>query len=369
MSPSDTLVLGTRKGLLVLERNGGGWKTVRHAHPGQPVAYAAADARTGSLWACLDHGHWGQKLQRSGDMGDTWEEVPAPKYPEGAEIMKGFPGGEQHRKQATLRYLWVFAPGGTDQPGRIYLGTEPGALFRSDDNGESFALVDGLWNHPSRLTSWFGGGRDTPGIHSIMVDPRDSRRLLVGISCAGVFETVDDGATWTPRNQGLKAEFLPDPDAEVGHDPHFATWCPIAPDVLWQQNHCGVFRSTDGARSWRKISQEGGPAHFGFPIAADPVNPSTAWVVPATSDEVRTAVNGALCVSRTDDGGETWTAFRAGLPQEGCYDVAFRHALDVSGTRLAFGTTTGNVYLSDDRAESWQCLGNDFPPVYSVRFA
>ncbi|MGV3720327.1 MAG: WD40/YVTN/BNR-like repeat-containing protein [Actinomycetota bacterium] len=367
---SDTLHLGTRKGLLTLQRGAEGWRVARHSHVGTPVAYAATDPRTGTLWACLDHGHWGQKLERSRDGGETWEKVASPAYPEDARMMMGFPGSESHKEvPATLRYLWCFTAGGADQPGRIYFGTEPGGLFRSDDDGDTFHLVKGLWDHPSRLTGWFGGGRDTPGIHSICVDPHDSTHLYVGISCAGVFESKDDGATWQVRNKGLQADFLPDPGTEIGHDPHFLTLCEDAPQVMWQQNHCGIFRSQDGGQSWSKISQAGGPAHFGFPIAADPRNPSVAWVVPAQSDEHRLSVNGALCVCRTNDGGETWPALRNGLPQESSYDIVFRHALDQAGDRVAFGSTTGNVYLSDDRGENWQSLGHHFPPIYSARFA
>lgn len=358
---SDTLLLGTRKGLLLFRRESAGWKPFRRAHLGNPIAYAMRDRRTGTLWCSIDHGHWGQKLNRSDDLGETWREVPAPRYPEGAEIKEG--------KPATLRYVWVMAAGGTDQPQRFYLGTEPGGLFRSDDGGETFELVAGLWNHPTRPEKWFGGGRDEPGIHSILVDPRDSRRLQVGISCAGVFESPNDGEIWFPKNRGLTADFLPDPDVEVGHDPHFVAACPADPEVLWQQNHCGIFRSTDGGGQWHKISDPAAPAHFGFAIAADAQDPLTAWVVPADSDGIRTAVDGKLCVCRTEDGGKSWTAFRQGLPQEDAYDITFRHALDVSGDTVAFGTTTGNVFVSEDRGETWTCLGNHLPPVYSVRFA
>jgi hypothetical protein len=355
-----TILLATRKGLLFVEPTATGSRLTREVFPGVPVAYAAADPRTGVLWATLDHGHWGQKLQRSRDGGATWEEVAAPKYPEGAEIKPGVP--------ATLRYLWVFAPGGADQPRRLYLGTEPGGLFRSDDGGDTWQLVEGLWNHPSRPVCWMGGGRDHPGIHSVIVDPRDSRRLLVGISCAGVFETTDDGATWAPRNRGLSAPFLPDPNTEVGHDPHLVAACAAHPDVLWQQNHCGIFRSADGSASWQDIAQPGGPAFFGFAIAADPQDPLTAWVVPAKADEQRMAVGGALCVCRTTDGGKSWQTLTRGLPQERTYDIVLRHALDQQGDALAFGSTTGNVFLSVDRGESWTELGHNFPPVYAVRF-
>lgn len=198
--------------------------------------------------------------------------MPSPAYPQGAEIKEGLP--------ATLRYLWVLAPGGGDQPLRLYLGTEPGGLFQSDDGGASFCLVEGLWNHPSRKTQWFGGGRDHPGVHSVVVDPRNSRRVLAGISCAGVFETEDGGQAWTPRNRGLKATFLPNPEAEVGHDPHLLVSCPAQSDILWQQNHCGIFRSVDGARTWQEVSEPDGPARFGFAIAVDGRDGDTAWLIP-----------------------------------------------------------------------------------------
>ncbi len=357
---SNTLLLGTRKGLLTVERNGSGWKVTREAFPGIPIAFATRDPRTGTLWACQDHGHWAQKLNRSKDNGETWEEVEAPKYPEGAMAKEDEP--------ATLKYLWYLQPGGNDQPERLYIGTEPGGLFQTDDGGDNWTLVESLWNHPSRM-QWFGGGRDNAGIHSIMVDPRNSDRVLVGVSCAGIFETTDGGKTWDHRNKGMKADFLPDPDADIGQDPHYVTYCPSNPDALWQQNHCGIFRSTDGAQNWSKVSgPEGNPADFGFVIAADENDPDAAWVVPAHSDMQRMAINGALVVCRTEDGGQTWQELRNGLPQEGCYDVTYRHAMDKKGDSIAFGTTSGNAFISTDRGDSWECLGNYFPLIYSARF-
>ncbi|MBS1911450.1 MAG: glycosyl hydrolase [Bacteroidetes bacterium] len=361
MSSHNALLAGTRKGLLLFERNGNGWHATAQWFGGQPVSYSMHDPRTNTLWACLDHGHWGQKLHRSRDWGTTWEEVKAPAYPEGAEIKAGTP--------ATLRYIWSIGAGGTDRPNTVFLGTEPGGLFRSDDGGDSFTLVDSLWNHPSRQESWFGGGRDYAGIHSIITDPRDSNRQLIGISCAGVFETTDDGATWAPINKGLRADYLPNPDVEVGHDPHLLAMAPNNPDVLWQQNHCGIFRSTDGGRQWEQVSTEGNDAHFGFAIAVDERNPDRAWVVPAQSDGARMAIGGALRVCRTDDGGRTWTTFTNGLPQQTCFDVVYRHALDVSGDTLAFASTTGNMFISEDGGNSWHEQANYLPPVYSLRFA
>jgi len=353
-------MLGTRKGLVTYQRNNTGWKLRDTSFLGIPVSLTHVDSRNGTWWTCLDHGHWGQKLHRSNDQGKTWVEVEAPKYQEGLEMKVGEP--------AAVRYLWAFAEGGQGKDSTLYIGTEPGGLFESHDGGASFSLVESLWNHPSRMDNWFGGGRDYPGIHSIVVDPRNSDHFYIGISCAGVFETTDAGKTWAVRNKGLRADFLPDPSIEVGHDPHLLVACGSQPEVMWQQNHCGIFRSTDGARNWQEITQQGGPARFGFAIAAAENNPEQAWVVPAVSDEVRVAIDGALCVCRTDDGGKAWTDFRGGLPQKGCFDLVFRHALDVDGETLAFGTTTGNLFISNDSGENWQCLSSTLPLVHSLAF-
>jgi photosystem II stability/assembly factor-like uncharacterized protein len=281
--------------------------------------------------------------------------------------------------------VWVLAFGGTDQPGTIHAGTLPGGLFTSRDGGDSWELDRALWNHESRGGDLFAGdathrnewggtpaavayGEFVPGIHSIVVDPRDPKRILVAVSSAGVLETRDGGQSWHGRNRGMLNDYLPKPEAEWGHDPHFVTACPGAPDRLWQQNHCGVFTSDDGAKSWKRVSKPDVAVHFGFPIVADDKDPLTAWVVPLKADDERMSIAGGLFVARTTDGGQSWETFRKGLPQEHAYDVIYRHALDASGDRLCFGSTTGNVYVSEDRGETWSCVGNNFPPVHSVRF-
>ena len=360
MNQKDILMLGTRKGLIVYRKSASGWKLADVSFLGIPVSLTHVDSRNGTWWACLDHGHWGQKLHKSPDQGKTWQEVEAPKFQEGMEVKDG--------QAAAVRYLWAFAEGGPGKEDTLYIGTEPGGLFESHDGGTSFFLVESLWNHHSRKEHWVGGGRDQAGIHSIIVDPRDSSHLYVGVSVAGVFESTDAGATWEVRNQGLRADFLPNPYAEIGHDPHLMVACASQPDVMWQQNHCGIFRSIDGAKSWQDVTQKDGPAKFGFAVAVSEDNPDRAWVVPAVSDEIRVAVDNALCVCRTDDAGATWKDLREGLPQQGCFDIVFRHALDVTGDSLAFGTTTGNLFLSNDLGESWTCLNSTLPMVYSVAF-
>ena len=392
---SDLILLGTRKGTVIYDRSHGTWRPRPIEHAGIPVCYAARDPRDGTLWASLDHGHWGPKLSRSRDGGETWEEVTSVKFPEGARYIVKYlptpdfdpsaPAAEPEYADAVVYKIWVIGFGHADQPGRIYAGTIPGGLFVSDDGGDSWELNRPLWNHETRGGDLFAGdatsenlwhgtpasidyGVFEPGLHSIIVDPRDANHLLIAVSSIGVFESTDGGQNWVGRNKGMIMDYLPDPEAEWGHDPHFVTHCPAQPAYLWQQNHCGVFFSPDGAKQWRKVSIPNAGVHFGFPVAVDEQDGNTAWVVPARSDAERMAIDGGLSVARTSDGGETWTTFRKGLPQENAYDIVLRHGLDVSGDCLCFGSTTGNAYLSEDRGETWQCIGNNLPPIYSVRF-
>ena len=353
------ILLGTRKGLLILERNGSEWKVTKEDFRGIPVSYAWHDARTETLWSAAAHGHWGPKLCRQ--QGESeWEEVEGPHFQQGDMVRPDTP--------ASVQYIWTLASGGESYPDRIFAGTIPGGLFVSNDGGDNFELVESLWNHPTRPNHWFGGGFDEPGIHSVIVDPRDNDRILLGISCAGVFESPDAGASWNIRNTGMDASFLPDPSVEVGFDPHLLIASPSHPHIFWQQNHDGIFRSTDDCATWERVDQKGtGPAYFGFAIAVDEANPDRAWVVPAESDQIRSAIDNRLFVCRTDDGGNSWQEFSAGLPQNGCYDLVYRHALDARGDIVVFGSTTGNLFVSDDAGESWDVASWNLPPVYSVQ--
>jgi photosystem II stability/assembly factor-like uncharacterized protein len=383
---AEQILVGTRKGTFVVERAHGRWKPRLVGHAGQGVSFVARDPESGTLWAALGHGHWGAKLSRSDDGGASWSDAAQVKYPEGARYLappmpdESGAMGPTVVKDATVLKLWVLAFG----PGRIYVGTIPGGLFVSRDGGQSFELDLALWNHESRggdlsagegngTTHWFGTpaseGEFAPGIHSILVDPRDPDRVLVAVSTAGVLETTDGGASWRSRNRGMTMDYLPDPSAEWGHDPHFVTHCPAQPDHVWQQNHCGVFYSADGAATWRKVSAPARGVHFGFPIAVDDEDGRTAWVVPGISDMQRMTIDGGLFVARTRDGGESWQALRDGLPQENAYDVVYRHALHNRGPHVAFGSTTGNLYVSDDGGDRWEAVAHNLPPIYSVRFA
>ena len=387
---TERILVGTRKGTFIVEKKANGWTPALAGHAGMGVSYVACDPHTGTLWALLGHGHWGAKLSRSTDEGRTWADAPQITYPEGARYLdmgvpdeSGEPTTGLSLKRATLLKLWCMAFGPN---GRLYVGTIPGGLFESHDGGKSFALNRPLWNHESRggdlfegegsgKTAWFGtpaameSGEFAPGIHSIVIDPRDPERVLVAVSTAGVLETLDGGRSWRGRNRGMLNDYLPDPAAEWGHDPHFVTLCPGQPDHVWQQNHSGVFYSDDGAATWRRVSQTEQGVHFGFPVATDDEDGRVAWLVPGRGDNQRMAIDGALFVARTEDGGRSWTQLRRGLPQEHAYDVVLRHSLDQRGGCLAFGSTTGNLYVSEDRGESWQAVTHNLPPVYSVRFA
>lgn len=391
---ANLLILGTRKGTVLLDKTTAGWRARPICHAGIPVCYASRDPRDGSLWSSLDHGHWGPKLSRSRDNGNSWQDLSSLKYPEGARYItkqlplpgsEDAPPGPINYSDASVCKIWCLAFGAASQPGRLYAGTIPGGLFVSDDGGDSWQLNRPLWDHPSRGGDLFAGpassentwagtpasidyGIFEPGIHSIQVNPDDPAHLYVAVSTAGILESKDGGASWRSRNKGLRMDYMPHPEAEWGHDPHYLSLCEAAPQHLWQQNHCGIFYSDNGGDQWRKVSQPELGAHFGFPIAVDARDGKTAWVVPARSDDARMALPQGLCVARTEDGGQHWQLLTRGLPQTDSYDIVLRHALDISGDTLCFGSSTGNVYLSEDRGDSWQCLGNNFPPVYSVRF-
>jgi hypothetical protein len=353
------LLLGTAKGLIVLEKKRT-WRITNVHFTGFPVSMVYVDERTQTWWAGVPHRHWGQKLHRSMDEGKTWQQVATPRYPTHIPLKNG--------KPATLKLIWCMAQAGADKPNELWLGTEPGGLFHSKDNGDSWQLVEPLWQQRVASDLWFGAGKDEPFIHSIVVNPLNSNHLYIAVSCAGVYQSMDYGATWQPRNVGLKATYLPNPDAEIGHDPHLLLACETDPSVIWQQNHCGIFRSTNSGLTWTDVTDKNGIANYGFALAIDPQNPNRAWVIPALSDEMRVPHNLALCVCRTDDGGQTWQPLRKGLPQKHCFDIVFRHAFDHKNGVLAFGTTTGNLFLSESNGDSWRRISSNLPRIDSLKF-
>jgi photosystem II stability/assembly factor-like uncharacterized protein len=353
---SDRMLVATRKGLLRLARQNGGWSIGRTSFPGVAVTAALHDARDGTLYAMLKHGHFGSKLHRSDDDGRSWQELPAPAFPADAA---GAPA---------LFQIWTLEAGGAGEPGRLWAGALPAGLFRSDDRGEHWELVSALWNVPERV-KWFGGGYDDAGIHSILPDPRDPQRVFVAISCGGVWNSSDGGNSWALRGDGLIAAYMPPELAgqRETQDPHRVARCAAAPDVMWMQHHNGIFRSTDAGVTWAQLKLA--VDDFGFAVAAHPKDPLTAWFVPAIKDELRVPRAGALAVTRTRDGGKTWETLRTGLPQRDAYDLIYRHGLDVdeTGSQLAMGSTTGSLWTSENAGEGWQLVNAHLPPIYALR--
>ncbi len=370
---SNQIYVGTRKGIFTIERqpNSSEWKISQVDFLGAPVPMLLQDPRDGALYAALDHEHFGPKLHRSDDGGQYWEECAVPAYPvEDANDSQS--GNEGDAKKApSLREIWCLETGGTDEPGLLWAGTIPGGLFRSTDRGASWQLIESLWNRPER-EFWFGGGKDEAGIHSICVDPRDSKHITLGISCGGVWVTRDGGESWSCHADGMWAAYLPpenknDPNLQ---DVHRLVNCRSSPDIFWNQHHNGIFRTTDDCGSWHEI-KDVSPSSFGFATAVHPNDPDTGWFVPAVKDECRVPVDAKFVVTRTRDGGKSFDVLTDGLPQEHAYDIVFRHGLDVddSGAHLVTGSSTGALWISDNDGDSWNCLSTHLPQIYCVRFA
>jgi hypothetical protein len=368
---ADRFLVATRKGLFTIERRGRvrtNWGIAQTAFLGDNVSMMLPPDTEQRAFAALDHGHFGPKLHRSSDGGRRWTECATPALPtpgEGEEEWRE-PMGGRVIPQRVLR-LWALERG---RHGTVWCGTIPGGLFRSIDGGDSWEFVRTLWDRPERK-EWFGGGADYPGIHSICIDPRDDRQVTVAVSCGGVWTTADGGATWENRASGMRAEYMPperqrDPNIQ---DPHRVVHCRAQPDVLWAQHHNGVFRTRNAGRKWEEIESVK-PSVFGFALAVHPGNPDTAWLVPAQKDEFRIPVGGRVVVARTRDGGASFDVLTRGLPQRYAYDLAYRHALDVdaSGERLAFGTTTGSLWVSENGGDDWKTVSEHLPPVYAVRW-
>jgi hypothetical protein len=364
------LWVATRKGVFGLDRGKAGkWGIVNRSFLASNCSMVLPDERDGALYAALGHGHFGVKMHRSRDGGKTWAEIGTPKYPEmPPEMAQKDSWGKDFKW--SLELVWALEHGGADRPGVLWCGTVPGGLFKSTDHGQTWELQRNLWDE-SRRQQWFGGGMDLPGIHSICVHPEDSDHVAVGVSCAGVWVTRNGGETWACKADGMRAEYMP-PEKQFEpsvQDPHRVVQSKKDPASLWAQHHNGIFRTADTCASWQEITAAR-PSGFGFAVVVHPQEGDTAWFVPAVKDEHRIPADGKVVVSRTRDGGKSFDVLTKGLPQVDAYDLVFRHALDIdsTGTMLAFGSTTGSLWVSEDQGDSWETVSEHLPPVYAVRF-
>lgn len=353
----DRAWVATRKGLFELRRSGDAWAIVHTSFLGEPVSMVLPPGPDGCMLAALNLGHFGVKVHASDDGGRQWQEVATPTYPEQPADAPG-PAWK-------LVQIWSMVRAGRT----VWAGTLPGGLFRSDDGGASWQLNRPLWDLPKR-PEWFGGGYDVPGVHSICPHPTRPGELLVAVSCGGVWQSVDDGASWQARCAGMQAPYMPPEQAEEPNvqDPHLVVRCAAQPDGLWCQHHGGIWRSDDGAARWQPVDAP--LSSFGFAVAVHPQDPQTAWFVPGVADEKRVPVGGALVVNRTRDGGRSFETLREGLPPSDCYDLVYRHGLVVGrdGGTLMMGSTTGNLWASGDGGDRWRAVSGHLPPIYAVRF-
>jgi photosystem II stability/assembly factor-like uncharacterized protein len=348
------LLVGTRKGLFVLEgAPGTDFEVKTRAFAGEQVEYAFRDPRTRRLLSSVTSPVYGPKIWYADDLSSEWQQANGVGLPEGGET--------------ALERIWVIVGG--EAEGVLYAGGDPGVLFESRDGGASWELNRALWEHPTRH-SWQPGGGGLC-LHSIATWPGDADRLAVAISAAGVWLTEDSGATWRRGNDGLVARYEPEdaPPEEIGLCVHRLHRAPTRPERLFMQFHGGVYRSDDAGETWKDIGA-GLPSDFGFPLAIDPADPDSAYLIPLTADTDRVTPNGRVQVYETRDAGASWAARSGGLPQEHAYLTVLREAFDWTGEsdglELYFGATSGEVFGSSDAGASWSTVATRLPPVLSI---
>jgi photosystem II stability/assembly factor-like uncharacterized protein len=368
------LLVGTRKGAFLLrsDRSRRTWKLEGPHFLGNAVNHVVLDPRDGrTMLLAAQTGHLGPTVFRSTDTGRTWKEASRPpQFDKAAE-------GELAR---AVKTVFALAPAHASEPGAWYAGTSPQALFRSEDAGDTWHGVSGFNDHP-KWNVWRGSGQDGtpdgPILHSIEIDPRDPAHMYVGMSSGGVFESTDKGADWRPLNAGCCVDFQPDPYPEFGQDPHCLRLHPLAPDVLYQQNHCGIYRmERDKDAAWTRVGDNmpRSVGDIGFPIVLHPRDPATAWVFPMDGTTVwpRTSPDGKPAVYVTRNAGKKWTRLDGGLPRTHAYLTVKRQAMTADRhdpVGLYFGTTNGEVWASRDEGRNWTCIARHLPHVFAIEAA
>ncbi|MGI8735340.1 MAG: WD40/YVTN/BNR-like repeat-containing protein [Pyrinomonadaceae bacterium] len=362
-SGDQLLLVGTMKGAFVLKSDDGrkNWEVGGPYFPGRAIYAMNYDGREGRnrLWAAVNSSFWGSYLSTSNDFGKTWTEPETygVKFPDDSET--------------SLKQIWQIVPGNAGEPKTLYCGVEPAALFRSDDAGETWALVKGLHDHPHR-PQWQPGGGGLC-LHTILPDPANKERMHIAISTGGVYRTDDGGKSWQARNNGVRAQFLP-PDQwypEFGQCVHKIVSHPSNPQRLFLQNHWGLYRSDDGGDSWTDIAN-GVPSDFGFALEIDHHNPNTAYIIPLESDEFRCTPEAKLRVYKTSNAGESWEPLTTGLPQENAFETVLRDGMSGDTQQpmgIYFGTRNGKLFGSTDAGKSWATIEEGLPQVVCVKSA
>lgn len=360
------VLVGTRKGAFILTSDAQrkNWDVSGPHFAGWEIYHVkGSPVNPNRLYASQSSGWFGQLIQRSDDGGATWEPVGNEFVYDGVPGTHQWYDGTQHPWE--FKRVWHLEPSLTE-PETVYAGVEDAALFRSTDGGKSWHELSGLRQHTTG-PSWQPGAGGMC-LHTILLDPSDSKRMFIAISAAGAFRTDDGGVTWQPINRGLRSEFMPNPESDVGHCVHNLAMHPARPEVLFMQKHWDVMRSDNAGEQWHEISGNL-PSDFGFPIVVNANEPETVYVVPIKSDSEHFPPDGKLRVYRSRNGGNEWEALTNGLPQRDCYVNILRDAmsvdrLDVCG--IYFGTTGGQVYASADNGDTWAAIVRDLPAVLSV---
>ena len=363
---ATTLLIATRKGLWTLSSDAARrkWKLAGPDFLGHIVHHAIKDPRDGkTMLAAARTGHLGPTVFRSTDRGRSWKEA-------------GRPPAFKEGSGRTVDHTFWLTPGHPTQPGVWFAGTSPQGLFRSADGGVTWEGVDGFNDHPQRK-AWCGGDQDGtpdgPKMHSVLIDPRDAKHMYLSMSSGGTFESLDGGGDWKPLNKGVRADFLPQPDPEFGHDPHCVRLHPNEPDRLYQQNHTGIFRLDRPADRWVDIgaSMPKSVGSIGFPMTLHPRDPDTLWVFPMDGSDVwpRISPGGKPAAYRSVNGGKTWQRQATGLPKVQAWWTVKRQAMTADRAPTVgvyFGTTSGEVWGSRDEGRSWKCLAQHLPHIYAV---
>jgi photosystem II stability/assembly factor-like uncharacterized protein len=353
MAKKVLTLIGTKKGVFILESDAArrSWKLRGPYCDAWPIMHVVGDPEAGAIYAGGGNEWFGPAVWKSTDLGRTWTHSS-----EGLSYKEG---------ETPVKAVWSLAP----RNGQLYAGVEPAGLFVSEDEGQSWRQMSGLRDHPTR-EQWQPGGIGLV-LHSIVPDDANHDRMWVGISAVGVFQTEDGGKSWTTRNKGTRCDFLPEEQRypEFGQCVHCVVQAAGMPDRLYQQNHCGMYRSDDGGKSWVSI-EEGLPSSFGFPATAHPRDADTLYLLPLNGDiKGRYVPDGKAAVWRTRDGGRRWEALREGLPQHNAFLGVMRQAmatdrLDPAG--IYFGTSSGALFASNDEGDSWTCIAEHLPAISSV---
>ncbi len=361
MSTGVAVLLGTRKGAFILESGPErkDWNLRGPYLGGQNVMHMAFDPRSSILFAANGDPWFGSRIYLSRDRGHTWDEpTNGPAFPEGT--------GE------TLEKIWQVRPGRPEEPGVVYAGVEPAALFKSTDNGDSWSLVEALSQHPTRERWQPGAGGLC--LHTIVLHPTDMKRVLVGISAAGLFATKDGGKSWETSNTGIRANFMPgEPPTypEFGQCIHKVVAACDGSDWLYQQNHCGVYRSADFGATWQEVTGDL-PSEWGLGVAAHPTDPETFYVCPGTSSYQHWVPDAKVTVYRTRDRGDSWERLNEGLPEKDAYVNFLRESIaadQLNPAGIYLGSNTGQLFYSADNGDSWQMLSSLLPTINSVSTA